>query len=51
MPKWFSIFPFHPAPQLSAADKAQLKAFFLKNAKPKDGKKAEAAADEKKPAN
>lgn len=51
MPKWFYIFPFHRDAKLSDGDKALLKAFFLKNAKPKDGKKAEAAADEKKPAN
>jgi heme-binding protein len=49
MPKWFYIFPFHPNAKLSDADKAQLKAFFLKNAKPKDGgKKAGAKAEEKK---
>jgi hypothetical protein len=34
MPKWFYIFPFHPDAKLSPEDKAVLKAYFLKNAKP-----------------
>jgi hypothetical protein len=31
MPKWFYIFPFHPDAKLSDADKATLKAYFLKH--------------------
>jgi hypothetical protein len=40
MPKWFYIFPFHPAAKLSDADKATLKAWFLKDKKEKDKEKA-----------
>ena len=41
MPKWFYVFPFHPAAKLSDADKAVLKGYFLKSkvaeaAKPAD---------------
>jgi hypothetical protein len=36
MPPWFYILPFHPDARLSAADKATLKAYFLKNAEKKD---------------
>jgi hypothetical protein len=35
MPKWFYVFPMHPAAKLSDADKAVLKAYFMKNATPK----------------
>ena len=35
MPPWFYVFPFHPDAKLSAADKEILKAYFFKNAKPK----------------
>jgi hypothetical protein len=35
MPKWFYVFPMHPAAKLSDADKAVLKAYFLKNGTPK----------------
>jgi hypothetical protein len=33
MPPWFYILPFHPDAKLSDADKATLKAYFLKNKK------------------
>src|SRR3954454_18583929 len=33
MPPWFYVFPFHPDAKLSAADKALLKSYFLKNKK------------------
>jgi hypothetical protein len=36
MPPWFYILPFHPDARLSAADKATLKAYFLKNGAKKD---------------
>jgi hypothetical protein len=35
MPKWFYVFPMHPAAKLSDADKAVLKSYFLKNGAPK----------------
>ena len=35
MPPWFYIVPLHPDAKLSDADKATLKAFFLKNKKEK----------------
>ncbi len=35
MPLWYYVFPMHPSAKLSEADKALLKAYFLKNAKPK----------------
>ncbi|HXU82913.1 MAG TPA: heme-binding domain-containing protein [Polyangia bacterium] len=38
MPKWFYVFPFHPAAKLSAADKATLKAWLLKDKKEKEKK-------------
>ena len=38
MPKWFYVFPFHPAAKLSDADKATLKAWLLKDKKPKPEK-------------
>ena len=47
MPPWFYIVPLHPDAKLSDADKATLKAFFLKNKKEK--KKDEDKAD-KEPA-
>ncbi len=34
MPPWFYVFPMHPAARLSDGDKAQLKSYFLANAKP-----------------
>ena len=41
MPKWFYVYPFHMSAKLSAADKALLKSYFLKdgaaNDAPKDG--------------
>ena len=42
MPKWFYVFPFHPDAKLSDADKATLKAYFLKhkNAPKQDEKPA-----------
>jgi hypothetical protein len=46
MPPWFYILPFHPDAKLSAADKATLKAYFLKNKKADDAEKK----DEAKPA-
>ena len=39
MPKWFYIYPFHPAAKLSDADKATLKAWLLKDKKEKTEKK------------
>jgi hypothetical protein len=39
MPPWFYILPFHPDAKLSDAEKATLKAYFLKNKQ--DDKKAE----------
>ena len=33
MPPWFYVFPMHPAARLSESDKAQLKSYFLRNAK------------------
>ena len=41
MPPWFYIVPLHPDAKLSDADKATLKAFFLKNKKEKTDKKDE----------
>jgi hypothetical protein len=38
MPKWFYIFPFHPSAKLSAADKALLKTFFIKEEKAEEKK-------------
>lgn len=35
MPPWFYLFPMHPKARLSAADKAVLKAWFLKDKGPK----------------
>jgi hypothetical protein len=48
MPKWFYIFPFHRDAKLSDGDKGLLKAFFLKNAKPKDGGKDKDKKDQEK---
>ena len=45
MPKWFYIFPFHPDAKLSDAEKATLKAYFLKNKKEKAEKKDEPAKE------
>ena len=49
MPKWFYVYPLHLGARLSDADKAVLKAFFLKHkeggAKP-EGAKQEAAKPE-----
>jgi hypothetical protein len=36
MPPWFYILPMHPDAKLSDADKATLKAYFLKNKKEKE---------------
>ena len=36
MPPWFYILPMHPDAKLSDADKATLKAYFLKNKKDKE---------------
>jgi hypothetical protein len=48
MPKWFYVFPLHPKAKLSDADKAVLKAFFMKNSGgEKAGKKADGKAEEK----
>src|SRR5262245_22055894 len=44
MPPWFYIYPFHLDAKLSAADKATLKAFLMKDA----GKKDEPKKDEPK---
>jgi len=46
MPPWFYILPMHPDAKLSSADKATLKAYFLKNKKEKEKEpvKAEGAA-------
>jgi hypothetical protein len=41
MPPWFYILPMHPDAKLSDADKATLKAYFLKNKKEKEPAKAE----------
>jgi hypothetical protein len=50
MPKWFYVFPFHPSAKLSAADKALLKTYFIKEEKKEDKKdeKAEGKAEDKK---
>ena len=41
MPPWFYVFPMHPAARLSEGDKAQLKSYFLRNAKtPESGRSA-----------
>ncbi len=40
MPPWFYILPFHPDAKLSAADKALLKSYFLKNKKSEEKPKA-----------
>ena len=47
MPPWFYIFPFHPKAKLSAAQKATLKAFFMKD---KDKPKAPPAEEHDAPA-
>lgn len=47
MPPWFYVFPFHPKAKLSDADKAVLKSWFMKDAKP--GKKDTAKKDAAKP--
>jgi hypothetical protein len=36
MPPWFYVFPMHPAARLSPSDKAQLKSYFLRDAKAPD---------------
>jgi hypothetical protein len=36
MPPWFYVFPMHPAAKLLESDKAQLKSYFLRNAKTPD---------------
>ena len=38
MPPWFYILPFHPDAKLTDAEKATLKAYFLKNKKEKADK-------------
>ena len=43
MPKWFYVFPLHPKAKLTDADKAILKAFFMKGSE----KKAEKASGDK----
>ena len=43
MPPWFYILPFHPDAKLSAADKALLKSYFLKNKKSEEKPKADGA--------
>ena len=43
MPPWFYVFPFHPDAKLSAADKALLKSYFLKNKKSEEKPKADGA--------
>jgi hypothetical protein len=45
MPPWFYILPFHPDAKLSAADKATLKAYFMKDADKKDAEKETLKAD------
>ena len=39
MPKWFYVYPMHLSARLSDADKATLKAWLLKDKKPKPEKK------------
>ena len=45
MPPWFYILPLHPDAKLSAAEKATLKAYFLKNKKDDKKKDADKAGD------
>ena len=49
MPPWFYIFPVHPDAKLSDADKALLKEFFLKGAKPAEAKPADDKPEGKPP--
>jgi hypothetical protein len=46
MPPWFYILPFHPDAKLSDAEKATLKAYFLKNKKEKGDKAGKGDAKE-----
>ena len=48
MPPWFYILPFHPEAKLTAAEKATLKAYFLKNKQ--ENKKEKKEGDTKEPA-
>ena len=49
MPKWFYVYPLHLGARLSDADKAVLKAFFLKHKA--EGVKAQKPEKAEKPEN